>query len=173
MTENLHTPNCIRTVSGQYVDLADPDPDTILITDIAHALSQLPRFGGHLPRFYSVAQHSMACAELVAPEHKLQALLHDASEAYLLDVPSPLKALLPEYRKLEQRFMEVIAKKFGFAWPLAEEVKLADHTMLHTEWHLVMLQKGGPEFLTMSSNYAKDAFHAAFWEYHNAEIATP
>lgn len=71
MTENLHTPNCIRTVSGQYVDLADPDPDTILITDIAHALSQLPRFGGHLPRFYSVAQHSMMVARIAKPEHRL------------------------------------------------------------------------------------------------------
>lgn len=173
MTENLYTPGCIRTVSGQYVNIADPDPETIRIEDIAHALSQLPRFGGHLPRFYSVAQHCMACAELVAPEHKLQALLHDASEAYLLDVPSPLKALLPEYQKLEARFMELIAKKFGFGWPLAEEVKGADRAMLEQEWHHVMLKGPRPEgTFVMSSKYACMGFMNAFREYQNTEVTT-
>jgi len=163
MTENLYTPNCIRTVSGQYVNIADPDPETIRIEDIAHALSQLPRFGGHLPRFYSVAQHSMACAELVEPELKLQALLHDASEAYLLDMPSPIKALLPEYQKLELRFMEVVAKKFGFAWPMAPAVVDADRHQLQLEWHEVMLKPWKPaQFFTMSSSYANGAFMEAF-----------
>ncbi len=76
MTENLYTPDCIRTFSGQYVNVFAPDPDTILIEDIAHALSQQCRFGGHLPEFYSVAQHCVICALAVPPEHALSALLH-------------------------------------------------------------------------------------------------
>ena len=56
MKENLYTPNCIRTFTGLYMNVFNPKPDMICIEDIAHALSQQPRFGGHLPRMYSVAQ---------------------------------------------------------------------------------------------------------------------
>lgn len=141
MIENLYTPDCIRTFSGQYVNVFDPDPDTILIEDIAHALSQQCRFGGHLPEFYSVAQHSVLCAVAVPPEHALAALLHDASEAYMLDIPSPIKNRLPDYKKYEDNLMQVIAKKFGFQYPLHEEVKQADKLLLEWEWDVLMLKK--------------------------------
>lgn len=139
MAEDLYTPHSIRTVSGRYVNLVRLDPETIHIADLAHALCHTPRFAGHLPVFYSVAQHSIDVVRLVPGHLKLQALLHDASEAYLCDVPSPLKAHLPEYVRIENRMMEVIAGKYGFRWPLDPVVKEADRRCLVNEWERIML----------------------------------
>ena len=138
--ENLYTLNCIRTVTGKYVNVFDPDPETICIEDIAHSLSMQCRFGGHLPDFYSVAQHSMNCAYLIVDDNqKLSALMHDASEAYLIDVPRPVKLGLYNYKGIENRLMEVIAEKFGFHYPLSQEIKSVDERMLQAEWHHLML----------------------------------
>jgi 5'-nucleotidase len=85
-----HTP-------GTRFDLAEPRAEDVRIEDIAYALSKLCRFTGHCKRFYSVAQHSIHVAEIVAethPEWALAALLHDAEEAYIGDISSPLKALI-------------------------------------------------------------------------------
>src|SRR5665811_1025646 len=97
--ENLYTPNCIRTFTGIYMNVFEPTPEMISIEDIAHALTMQCRFGGHLPDFYSVAQHSLNCSYLIDnPKLKLTALLHDASEAYLLDIPRPIKNNLNNYK---------------------------------------------------------------------------
>lgn len=119
--ENLFTANCIRTFTGKYMNVFEPTEDMICIEDVAHALSNQCRFGGHLPKFYSVAQHSLMCCEMATPERKLEALLHDASEAYLLDVPKPIKQRLSNYKEIEDNLMRLIAKKFGFQYPLSEE----------------------------------------------------
>lgn len=142
MTENLYTPNCIRTYSGKYFNPCDPDSSLIEIEDIAHALSMQVRFGGHLPTFYSVAQHSVLTRQLVKPDPKLEltALMHDASEAYLIDVPRPVKEQLSNYKEIEDRLMKVIAEKFGFIWPFPPEVKDADEKMLRNEWEAIKLQ---------------------------------
>lgn len=153
--ENLFHPTCIRTWSGRYVDPLDPDPGTILVEDIAHALSHQCRFGGHLPMFYSVAEHSLLVSEFVAPEHKLAALMHDASEAYLLDIPSPVKHRLPGYKEAEDQLMRVIAAKFNFPWPLPAEVKAADTRALQVEWDDIMLRGQRPVF---SANRPKQDF---------------
>jgi len=137
--ENLFTPNCIRTVGGRYINLLDPDPETFDIEDIAHALAHMPRFGGHLPVFYSVAEHSTSCRFLVPEKHAFAAIMHDASEAYLMDIPRPLKALIPQYSVIEHRFMERLSAKFGFEYPLHPAVKKADEAMLHREWNQLML----------------------------------
>lgn len=139
--ENLYTPDCIRTVSGKYVNVFEPDPETICIEDIAHALSMQCRFGGHLPQFYSVAQHSIFCADLADADQKLAALLHDASEAYMLDIPKPIKLKLANYGEIEDGLMKLIAAKFGFAYPLSDHIKLIDKRMLHMEWNAIMLEK--------------------------------
>lgn len=140
MSENLYTPGCIRTTLGYYVNPCKPDASVISIGDIAHALSMQPRFGGHLPVFYSVAQHCVLTCEGVTDEHKLAALLHDASEAYLIDVPRPVKDQLPNYKEIESGLMAVIAGKFGFQWPLHDVIKQADEYMLRREWECLMLQ---------------------------------
>lgn len=141
MTENLYTPGRIRTFSGIYIDPLNPHPGEIALVDIAHALSHQPRFGGHLPSFYSVASHSIDVSLRVNNENALAALMHDAAEAYLIDVPRPVKQRLTGYREIEDNLMRIIAAKFGFEYPLNEAVKSADEEALRAEWHTLMLGK--------------------------------
>lgn len=133
------TPGMIRTFTGRYVDVFDPRPEMICIEDIAHALARLCRFGGHVKRFYSVAQHSVMCSRMVNQEYQLAALLHDASEAYLVDIPKPIKEKIIGYKDMEDRMMGLIAQTFRFNYPLDKVVKLVDEDMLESEWkHLVI-----------------------------------
>jgi hypothetical protein len=128
----------ILTRSGINFNLVEPDGGQIEIEDIAHALSHICRFTGHTNRFYSVAEHCIRASEHVAPEHALEALLHDATEAYLGDVSSPLKALLHEYRLIEFRLDCVIRERFGLPLKQTPAVKQADLAMLATERHHLM-----------------------------------
>ncbi len=123
----------IETHIGVKFHLSEPRLGDIYIDDIAWALSYTCRFGGHCRRFYSVAQHSVLVARACPPELRLQGLLHDAAEAYLGDVTSPLKCLLPAYAGLEERLMKLIAKRFGLPWPFDDEVKRIDMGLLATE----------------------------------------
>lgn len=142
-TDGLYVPNMIRTFSGIYIDVLDPKPYQIKIIDIAHALSQSPRFGGHLPYFYSVAQHSIFCADSVDRPFKLEALLHDATEAYLTDIPSPIKSRLPSYIDLENNLGKVIAERFGLGWPISPEVKAIDRYALEFEYEYIFKNEKG------------------------------
>lgn len=123
----------ILTASGRHFDFADPQPDQIDIRDICRALSCEARFNGHTRRFYSVAQHSAHVSEIVPPEHALEGLLHDASEAYCKDIPMPLKLMLPDYRAIERRVDAAIRARFGLPAQCSAAVKLADVTLLATE----------------------------------------
>lgn len=91
----------------------DPRADEVRLEDIAHSLSLLCRFGGHCSRFYSVAEHSVHVARLCSPEVALWGLLHDASEAYVVDLPRPIKRQLPEYAEIEGLVQFAIAEHFG------------------------------------------------------------
>lgn len=122
----------ILTASGRYLDLLDPDSYTFDLTEIAQALSRICRFGGHTRRHYSVAQHCVHLSHLVPAEDALAGLLHDAAEAYVGDVTQPLKALLPEYRAIEQRIERAILRQFGVA-AIPPSVRRADLVMLATE----------------------------------------
>lgn len=104
--------NFIITNSGKRFYYEDITADSIDIQDIAHALSNICRFGGHVDTFYSVAQHSVIVSELVPKQHKLAALLHDASEAYLSDIVSPAKRMLNDYKALEKHVSLNIGSKF-------------------------------------------------------------
>ncbi|MHA7847153.1 HD family hydrolase [Serratia sp. D1N4] len=123
----------IKTFSGLHFNYAKPTPESICIEDIVQALSHECRFAGHLPEFYSVAQHSVLVSRIVPPEFALEALLHDAHEAYCKDIPSPLKRLIPDYRGIENSIDFVIRHKFGLPAELSSEVKHADLVMLATE----------------------------------------
>lgn len=107
-------PTYLSTISNRRIDLLDPDPGMIVLSDIAYALARVPRFGGHTCLPWSVAEHCILVSKLVAEPYKLQALLHDATEAYICDIPSPLKNLLgTTYRDIETRLATAIGKKFG------------------------------------------------------------
>lgn len=164
IVENLYTPNCIRTFTGKYIDPCNPGAAMIDIEDIAHALSMQSRFGGHLPVFYSVAEHCIEVANGTAwQKFKLCALLHDASEAYLIDVPRPVKQQLKNYKEIENNLMQVIADKFGFAWPMPDVVKHADEERLQVEWDEYMIKRDWTTSITpLSPVLAK----AKFLEYY-------
>lgn len=123
----------IATSTGKHIDFTNITPDQICIEDIARGLSNECRFAGQLESFYSVAQHSVYVSQIVPPEYALEALLHDAAEAYIKDIPSPLKAMLPDYKAVEKRIEAVIRKKFGLPPVMTVDVHYADLVMLATE----------------------------------------
>jgi hypothetical protein len=130
----------IGTFSGMRFWPLKPDPNKVCIEDIAHALSCQCRFGGHASKFYSVAEHSVNVSKLCAPEDALWGLLHDGSEAYLVDVPRPLKEL-PEfaaYREAESRLQRVIVERFGLPPEQPASVTEADNDMLWIEAHSML-----------------------------------
>ena len=107
----------ITTYTGKHFWPIKPDPDRLCIEDVAHALSLLCRGNGHVSRFFSVGQHCIWCArEAMARGYSqkvvLACLLHDASECYLSDVPRPIKAVMGEYGKIEERLLETIYETF-------------------------------------------------------------
>jgi hypothetical protein len=123
----------MQTYTGHRFYPLDPRPDEIESEDIAHALSLLCRYGGHVDRFYSVAEHCVLLSEWAEPEHALAALLHDATEAYVVDVPRPLKRYLRDYGPIEDTVWMVIAARFGISVILPAEVHEADTRILLTE----------------------------------------
>ena len=107
----------ITTYTGKRFDHINPDKNTIDIKDIAHALSLTCRGNGHVKNFFSVGQHCVYCAkEAEARGYSgrivLGCLLHDATEAYMSDVPRPFKEMLTEYQKLEEKLIDLIYEHF-------------------------------------------------------------
>lgn len=129
----------IETVSGTKFYFLAPEENQIHIEDIAHALSNICRYTGHCSEFYSVAEHSVAVSELTG---SLEGLLHDASEAYLTDVASPVKPHLANYKALEATIQAAINKKYGCPFPLTEEVHYADLCQLSTEARHLLPSRG-------------------------------
>jgi uncharacterized protein len=135
----------IRTFTGKRFYPLQPRLQDIDITDITHALSLQCRFTGHCICHYSVAEHSLLVASLVPEEHQLQALLHDASEAYLTDVARPVKHS-PEYtfyRKVEKHVQSLIYEYFNCDPEEAPELKKADDAALGLEAYWLMEVRRG------------------------------
>lgn len=110
----------ITTFSGRRFYPLNPVLEDIQLVDIAHALSLICRYNGHCTTFYSVAEHSVRVSELLAYEEALWGLLHDAPEAYICDVVSPIKDQLPFYAEYEDRLMGAIAARFDLRWPIID-----------------------------------------------------
>ena len=152
----------IRTYTGRKFWPLDPKPEEVAIEDVAHALSLICRFTGHTYCFYSVAEHSLRVSHLVEKlalsdwrklvgkatgEHSwarkvaLWGLLHDASEAYLCDLPSPIKrapGIRQIYKVVEAHLMESIAVHFDLTPHEPALVKDADRILLNTEMRDLM-----------------------------------
>jgi uncharacterized protein len=126
----------IQTASGKSMFPLDPRAEEICIEDIAHALSNLCRFTGHTRTFYSVAEHSVRVSWACELPHELYGLLHDASEAYLSDISSPMKRSSDFgqlYLRAEANLMAAICRKFEISEFCPSNVKLCDARMLATE----------------------------------------
>lgn len=130
--------NWLQTYTGKAFYPLDPRPEDICIEDIAHALSNICRYGGHCSEYFSVAQHCVVVSRLVPEGMEMWGLLHDASEAYLVDIPRPVKEYLSDYNTIETVCMNVIAEKFGLTLPIPEEVKMADNAALKIEREKLM-----------------------------------
>lgn len=131
------TGDWIQTYQGSQMYPLDPRAVEIDIQDIAHALSNLCRFNGHVKKFYSVAEHSCHVSDLFDSGYlRLMGLLHDASEAYLCDMPRPIKrseGFATRYLEAEEKLMHVIAAKFDIQWPMPTSIINADNRLLGTE----------------------------------------
>lgn len=123
----------IQTFTGQKFYPLDPREDEIDILDIAHSLSMQCRFAGHCSEFYSIAEHCCHLYDWIDDDLKFEALLHDASEAYLVDIPRPVKNYLPDYKAYELALEKVIARKYGLNFPFHPKVKEGDNRILFDE----------------------------------------
>lgn len=136
---NLHPDNrWVTTFSGTRVYYESPDPDTILLADIAHHLAHQCRYAGGTSRFYSVAEHSIrVCKQVVKidPKFALHALLHDAEEAYMPDIPRTIKHVdeMRWYRETADRLRRVIYNKYGLGTEVPDVVTMIDSQILYLE----------------------------------------
>lgn len=135
----------ITTYKKVHFTPLHPNPDDILIEDIAHALSLMSRANGHFPAFHSVAQHCIECCREalgrgLGNRIALACLLHDASEAYLADITRPVKQYLPQYRSIEDGLLCAIYGKYlnGITPEEQKLVKEIDDTLLYYEFYHFM-----------------------------------
>lgn len=128
----------MQTFTGRQFWPMDPRASEVFIEDIAHSLAMQTRYAGHCLRFYSVAEHSVLLARYfrrqgASVDVQLWALLHDASEAYLVDVPRPVKPFLAGYKAAEARVMRAICDRFDLAHEMPAEVHAADGAIIGNE----------------------------------------
>lgn len=163
----------ILTHTGRQFWPLAPRAEDVDIEDIAHALSMTCRYNGHCSEFYSVAQHSVLVSLYCPDEHALWGLMHDASEAYLPDVPRPVKPNLPGFKDTENRVMKAVCERFGLSPDEPKEVKEIDNRILWDEMVRLMgvkdaervahLGKLGVEIVPWTPAYAKMFFLERFY----------
>jgi hypothetical protein len=168
--------NYTTTITGRRFWPLDPWPEDICIEDIAHALSHLCRFNGHVHRFYSVAQHSVIVSQFVPTEYALCGLLHDAAEAYIGDMSRPLKhdPRMVRFRECDNRLTAVICQRFGLPAEMPACVKDVDTRLLQDEVREVALNgwarpeyMNGPGLGIRISPWPPDeAKHNFLWRFH-------
>lgn len=140
MQEPSRPGHFIGTFTGRKFYVLDPRPEDIAIQDIAHALSMQCRYNGHVRKFYSVAEHSFLVSMAAqnsyshsGTEDCLRALLHDAAEAYVGDLPSPIKRSVPTITEAEDRIESMIMNKFGLPEKMPEWLRELDQRITTDE----------------------------------------
>jgi uncharacterized protein len=139
-------PYVIDTASGVRLDLDNPRSEDIRIEDVAGGLSKICRFGAQPLEYYSVAQHALLVRRLVMeagyPQLALAALHHDSHEAYLCDIPTPLKSKISAdtdvYDEACDTLDRVIAEAFGFEWP--EQGSLEQRAIKHADKYALLIE---------------------------------
>lgn len=150
----MHTPGAheIETFTGLFVDTRKPKAETVCLEDIAHGLANTCRFGGQCAHYYSVAEHAVYCA-LYAKNHgwttreQLACLHHDDAEAYLGDIPRPMKSLLGQaYKSMTDRMdaavITALKLPFGVEELHGPEVREADNFLLMSEARALLPSQG-------------------------------
>jgi len=163
----------MQTATGRKFWPMDPRANEVFIEDIAHSLSMQCRYAGHCLRYYTVAEHSVLMARHLRPEGvevALWALLHDASEAYLVDVPRPVKPYLEGYKAAEAKVMAAVCDRFGLPHEMPAIVHEADERIIADEmvnlvpmdWHGKHRNPLGVKLQHWSPDDAKAEFLATF-----------
>lgn len=136
----MNVDSSIITYTGRLFWPLAPRMEDVNLLDICHALSNQCRFTGHCNQFYSVAEHSCRVHDILPQELKLVGLLHDASEAYLMDLAKPVKTQyeMSFFRDAEDHLQEIICLKYGIDYPFDPIIKLADKILANTEYRDLM-----------------------------------
>lgn len=135
----------IETCSGRFVDILEPKVEQIHLPDIAHALALQCRFNGHVRTHYSIAEHCVRVARHMPAPLRIHGLLHDAAEAYLGDIVTPVKRQLAEFAALEDRCLATIYEALAVPLPnpaAEKEVKRADALALKEEAYALLPSRG-------------------------------
>lgn len=170
----------MQTASGRAFWPLDPRPEDVFIEDIAHALAFQCRFGGHCKRPYSIAQHSVLIARSLPRHLALQGLLHDATEAFVMDLIRPIKSSVPAYKGIEHGVHLAIAQRFGLPAVFDPAIKRADMAILADEmaqlmappptpWHLPEPPLG----ITIRPWSAQRARRIFLYEFHRLTETLP
>ena len=154
----------ITTYTGAHFYPTAPDEKNIHIEDIAHALSYICRGNGHVKNFFSVGQHCINCTlEAMARGYSrrvcLGCLLHDAGEAYMSDVPRPIKVGMPQYKEWENEILRVVYIKYLGSELTAEEeclVKQVDDDMLYYDMKVLLGEELDREEPEMKSVFSQE-----------------
>lgn len=150
---------CIELVDGQLFNPLEPDAALMSPEVIIAALAHCTRFGGQIPHFYSIGQHSVLVALLTHQDMAAQrcALLHDADECFgLPDLPTPVKPNFPEYVAAQKRIGAAVDARYGVSADDHIRTKPADRVALLVEKHRL-----------------KDATNAKYWENWSAGVKAP
>lgn len=188
MSDITYLVNRTQTYTGKLINPIDVRPNEVDIIDIAHSLAMQCRWNGHTKEFYSVAQHCVLASYLVSGSVWVQmlALLHDAPEAYISDVITPMKQHFSlDFLYIEHHTLLSILERYGIDKPdsptnaLHPEVLEADHRLLATEYDQLMeggemskklegIQPYDLKIVPLPAPSAKKLYLKRFWELLNS-----
>jgi hypothetical protein len=152
----------ITTYSNRDVDIFNFTADAIDPLDIAHGLSLICRYCGQCRRFYSVAEHSIILSQIVAPQYRKQALLHDASEAYIGDFPGPFKKHFPLLKQVEDKILATVMEYFDVAW----DYEVA--AMIH-HWDTILRWSEMDQMMPRNYGEVQAAVEFGYWDSETAQ----